>query len=406
MKRILSRGLAPGISVASQLVGIIQLLLLLLRVGANDATDAYIYLFNMGMLPTQILTVGVVFPMLLNTDRLTRRAAAWAKYVVPLLSMISVVLASTWIWSNGRLGTQLIPIVCASALNAYFQACVWSRAIGAEAGGDATWISGIAIPANVLAVIALCLPLSGIQLVTAMVTGLTVGNAALLVAMRARRVGDASIRDLPDARPPRSRAELWFLTKSIVGYGGLAAIQSLAVLLPPSTLTFLAVAAKLVAAIVATFVNAVLPRFVHQRSDELQPAMRFLVWLYVGTAGIGAAVIVGTWASYPAMMLSGVTVALWLVGAVANAVAQRAAFRFLPPSASRATLIVLPAIALLSVASSLSPNFSVGTLLCAYAVIDAATASLLLLALRQQRLAFVSMVVVALIASLWIYELV
>ncbi|MCR2764236.1 hypothetical protein NQ152_12050 [Microbacterium sp. zg.B48] len=398
--------LAPILSVASQGIGVGQLILLLARVGANDATDVYLYLFNMGMLPTQIVTVGVVFPMLLNRERITARLARLIRRWIPFVGSGFVLLAAFWMALNGRLEELLLPIVAASVVNAFLQARVWIRAIGAEAAGDPNWISGIAIPANVLAVGALLLPLPTPELlIFAMVSALAVANLGLLVFMTVRKVGDKSFSELPVSRLQGSRAETWFLTKAGVSYGGLAVIQSMAVLLPPAVLTILSVAAKIVASLVATFVNAVMPRVIHRESSSLRPSMRFLSFLYIGAAVVGAG-IVGFAAVFGGeLLLPAVCVALWVVGAVANSVAQRTAYRFLPPNASRITISIVPIVAVLTVASTLSPNFQLATLLCAYAAVDASTGALLLAALKEKLNAVVAGMAVIAISCLWVLSL-
>ncbi len=400
-----SHSLAPGLSVVSQGIGVVQLVLLLFRVGANDQTDIYLYLFNMGMLPTQIVVVGVLFPMLLNRERATRTLARLVRRWVPFAGALFVLLASAWMAINGRLAASLAPIVAASLVNAFLQACIWARAVAAEAIGDPNWISGVAIPANALAVVALLIPFPDGASVVAMVSALAVGNLTLLGVMRMRSVGDAAFVDLPESRVVGSRAEVWFLTKAAVSYGGLALIQSMAVVLPPAMLTLLSVAAKIVASLVATFVNAVMPRIVHQDSKSPLPSMRFLAWLYIGGVVVGLGLTGSVLAYDRQLALMAVCVALWILGAVSNAVAQRTAYRFLRPNASRITIFVVPMIAGLAILSSFKPTFDLATLLCAYAAVDATTGAVLLIALRSYRNAVVASSIVVLIAFMWAWSL-
>ena len=81
---------APAMSIASQGVGVLQLGLLLLRAGANEATDAYYYLFNMGMLSISGIVVGVVYPSLLNQQRLSRSDLRRLRNLVPVLCLLIV----------------------------------------------------------------------------------------------------------------------------------------------------------------------------------------------------------------------------------------------------------------------------------------------------------------------------
>ena len=66
----------PALSLTSQAAGAVQLVLILVRVGSNRSTDAYFYLWSLGMLPTQILCVGVMYPLLLNRERIARTGQA------------------------------------------------------------------------------------------------------------------------------------------------------------------------------------------------------------------------------------------------------------------------------------------------------------------------------------------
>lgn len=405
LSSVLGRSVAPILSIVSQGVGVAQLILLLIRVGANDATDAYLYLFNMGMLPTQIIVVGLLFPMLLNRERITKRLATHIRRWTPLAGSAFVVLASCWMWANGRLDPALAPIVVASVVNAFLQACLWIRAVSAEAMGDPNWISGIAIPANALAAFTLLLPLPDEVIVWAMVIALAVGNGALLVVMRVRQVGNVAFDLLPTERALGSRAELWFLTKAGVSYGGLAVIQSLAVLLPPAMLTLLSVAAKIVASLVATFVNAVMPRMVHQTANSIRPSMSFLSWLFAGAGILGALLIAGASLYDPELTLVSVCVSLWILGAISNAVAQRSAYRFLPANASRATITVVPVIAGLTLVAALAPTFQLATLICAYAAVDAVTGAILLWTLRARANAVIASAIAVLILAAGVLSL-
>jgi hypothetical protein len=101
-----------------------------------------------------------------------------------------------------------------------------------------------------------------------------------------------------------------------------------------------------------------------------------------------------------------VAVALWLMASSTTAVSQRVSFRFLPPRASRATMVVVPIVVGAAAISSLASSFSVTTLVCAYAFIDGGTSLLLLSSLRLRRAILFSAVTCAAIVALWTYSLV
>src|SRR5882724_9178578 len=96
---------APAISLGSQIIGLGQLVLIILRAGTNAATDAYFYLFNLGMVPISCIVVGMMYPALLNKTGISRRGLGHIRWVTPLLSVAFVAGGSLWLGSRGRLGS-------------------------------------------------------------------------------------------------------------------------------------------------------------------------------------------------------------------------------------------------------------------------------------------------------------
>lgn len=397
---------APALSLASQLSGLAQLAALLWRHGPSNATDAYFYLFNLGNLPTQIFIVGVLYPMMLNSDRITRRGARRFGRLVPVGALTAVVAGSAWLWAQDRVSSSVLPILALAALNAVFQARLWFLAVAAEAEGSPQWIAAVALPANVLAAIVLLFPWpSSDATVTAMMAALCTANLAFIGIMTRRRVGQQALYNLPRKPARKHRAHWWFLTKSSVSYGGLTVVQSIALILPPAVLTLLSLPMKIVGSVSATFVNAIMPRLVHQNTDSPASARKFLRQL----AGlIGSVAVVGAVAAYlifPAHIQTIIIVALWLVASAASSVAQRMTFRFLPPSASKVTIIVVPLIVLAVAASSQTAGFGLVALLSAYALVDAASSFLLLVGLKDKMMACVTGSITLALCAIWVISL-
>ncbi|OZE34091.1 hypothetical protein CH259_18860 [Rhodococcus sp. 05-2254-4] len=384
----------------------VQLFALLWRHGASNATDAYFYLFNLGNLPTQILIVGVLYPMLLNEQRITRGAARKFGYIVSGVSLGAIALGWAWLTYTGRVTDDLIPIICLSAFNAAFQALIWHRAVLAEADGTPQWISAVALPANFLATCVILLPWPNSTVtVTAMMVALVSANGLFLISMISLRVGRAVLDRLPATSLVKHRAPWWFLAKSGVGYGGLMVVQSISLVLPPSTLTLLTVPMKIVASVSATFTNAILPRLIHQSSTSPEEGRRFLRLAAGGLAIAGTLLFLGARLFLPEYSLTALVIALWLVASAASSVAQRLAFRFLKPSASRITLIVVPVIVVATLVSSKFDGFGLISLLCAYAAVDAASGCLLLFALRDRLMAFVTTLILVNLGTIWLFVL-
>lgn len=398
---------APVLSLASQVSGLLQLGALLWRFGPSNATDAYFYLFNLGNLPIQILLVGVLYPMLLNDDRVTKQGARRFAVWVPLATTLSVAGGCIWLSVQGRSSLDFVAIFILAYVNAVVQARLWYLAVAAEAEGNPRWMAAVALPANALATLIMLLPWpSSTATVTAMLAALVSANSAYLLIMVRQKVGQTVLSSLPVTPARRHSAHWWFLAKSSVGYGGLIVVQSLALVLPPSTLTLLTLPTKIVGSVAATFVNAVMPILVHQSTESPTSARRFLRLLGLLLGGAGAFGVLGIYLAVPPYLTQAIVVALWLIASASASVAQRLMFRFLPPSSSRITIIVVPII-VLGVAFSVSfEGFGLIALLSAYALVDAATSFLILIALRDKLMATVSGLISAALAAIWIASLI
>ncbi|WP_461172270.1 hypothetical protein M1D93_14900 [Arthrobacter sp. Z1-9] len=267
-------------------------------------------------------------------------------------------------------------------------------------------MAAVALPANALATLIMLLPWSdSAATVTAMLASLLAANLAYLVLMIWQKAGRNVLNGLPTLPVRRHSAHWWFLTKSFVGYGGLMVVQSLALVLPPSTLTLLTLPMKIVGSVAATFVNAVMPLLVHQGTESPSAARRFLRLLVVLLGSVGLVGVLGINLTLPAYLIQAVVVALWLIASASASVAQRLMFRFLPPSSSRITLIVVPLIVVAVALSTSSQQFGLIALLCAYAMVDAATSFLILIALRDKLMAATSGFVSAALLLIWITSL-
>jgi hypothetical protein len=397
----------PAVSLASQGVGLAQLGFLLVRAGANSATDAYFYLFSMGITPTVILIGSVMYPLLINRQRMSQRGLVRVRWVTPLLCIVFVAVGALWLEHGDRLGWPLVPLVLVSAANAVAQSFVWFKAMCAQAAGDTRWISGVALPANLVATAIVLLPWRSAEVtVTAMVSGLVAGNLACLVVMTRLGIGDVVFSGAPTtAEHPRS-GTAWFFGRASVGYVGGLLMQSTAVLLPAASLTILSLAMKLVASVSATFVNAILPAYVHQNTDSTTAARRFLrmLTLAVGTTSIvGLVIVLGVRRD---LLLPALALALWLLSSSTAAVAQRVSFRFLPPDTSRWTIGGVAVVVALALLSTRAPGFNLTVLLSSYAALDAVAALLLLWLLKDRAMSVLATLMLAGSMAIWVTSLI
>ncbi|GAA2064519.1 hypothetical protein GCM10009722_27410 [Williamsia deligens] len=235
-----------------------------------------------------------------------------------------------------------------------------------------------------------------------MMAALTTANAAFAAVAFRMKVGSEVVELLPEKSGGVRAGSAWFLAKSGVSYGGLMIIQSLSLVLPPSTLTLLTVPMKIVASVAATFVNAILPRMVHQTAESPAEGRAFLRILVVWLVPAGITVNIALVLAFPNYSLIGIVVALWLVASACSSVAQRLAFRFLPPSASRITMVVVPVVVLAVALSAPLPGFGLIALLAAYATVDALSGLLLLIAMRDRIMTIVLGLATIALAAIWV----
>src|SRR5450759_266652 len=410
---IRSRGIKPGTwlrgplaSFASQATGLVQLGLLLSHGGATRATDAYFYLFSLGLTPTLILLYGLMYPLLLNEQQVSRAGLRRIRTSGPVLSAVFVVAGCGWLRLRGRLDDDMLPLIVLLAGNAVVQNRLLFRAVAAEAGGSALWISGVALPANLAACTVLLIPWkTSLSSAVAMVAALLIGNSIFLMLTARRGVGRGVLDEAP-VEPATRGGGLWFLSKASIGYASQITLSSLAVLLPASNVTFLSLASKIVGAVSTGLANAIMPVFVHRLTATPTAARKFLRVLPALLAVIGLVGITLVGLLKPSITVAALIVAIWIVTSSAAVVSQRMAFRFLPANASRFSMIAMAAIVGLALASSSARAFDLDALLCAYAALDGVSAGLLLRAMKDVTMTLVLAFALIGIVAIWVTTLV
>jgi hypothetical protein len=265
------------------------------------------------------------------------------------------------------------------------------------------WISGIALPANVAACLALVWPWqSSLATTLAMVLALCLGNVVALLVARRQQVGELVLAAIPEAADMH-RGSLWFFAKAATGYAGQLVLMTLAVLLPASSVTVLSLAAKVVGALATTFTNAVMPVLVHRSTPSPRLARRFLRFLCTGLLGLSVIGTVVVAAVAPDLTVAAIVVSAWVLASSAAAVAQRTAFRFLPADAAGLVMAAVAAVVLGTTLLALLPGFDVVVLLCAYAALDAATAALLLWRLQDRKASLAASLLLGALVALAVF---
>jgi hypothetical protein len=376
------------------------LVLLLVRGGATNATDTYFYLFSLGLTPVLILVVGVMGPLLLNSQTLSKRGLQIIHFGAPTCAAFAVMGGYAWLRTHRQMEDELLSIALIMSLNAVLQGLLYYRAVAAEASGNASWSAGIAFPANAAACLALAWPWStSITATLAMVSALAVGNAGLLIEIHRRHVG-ADVLAAITVEKTRHRGALWFLGRASVGYTGHLVLSTLAVTLPASSVTILSLASKIVGAISTTLTNAVLPVLIHRATETYAGARRFLRLLVASLSAVGFVATVAVAVTNTRYAMAVLVISLWTITSSGAAVAQRTAFRFLPARAAGNVIAAVLLITGVTVALAGMPGFDVTVLLCGYASLDAAAAMLLLWSLRDRVASSVAALMLAVLLGL------
>ena len=406
---LLSFGRAPALSLLSQGLGMVQLFLLLWHYGATGATDAYLYLFNLGNLPTQILITGFMYPSLLNGSRLSRKALRSFLGVVPTLALLLVLSASVGLLTESRIGESAFLFIFFCAINSVLQTVVWFFGTLSDFEGNPVWISGIALPGNFLACLALMLPLnSSVANVTAIFASLAVGNCLLLALMLKRRVGFEviySYSEFPASSSNFARNRP-FLFRAISVYGGFMVIQSLTVSLPASVLTLLSVPMKIVASVTASFLNATLPKIINKDTQSPGSSITFLKYVLVAVVGFGLTAELLSFIFWPTYIAEVGVSAIWLTTSCLSAVSQRLSNRFRNPSSTNLVSAVVPVTAILVLASSSTAGFGALAILCAYGFADAVSSVIQFRVIEFRRFSLISSVLATGVGIVWVASLV
>lgn len=362
---------APALSLASQVAGLVQIVLLTRGGASGLTTDAYLFLYGVGLLPGAILLDGLLYPTALNPASDGTRIDRLVRWAAPLLCVGGVGIGALWLAANGRLPTTLVGLVVLIGVNAAVNNIIWRTAVHQGVAGEARWYAALMLPANVVACVLLALPWATVDGRTeAMVAGLLLGNLGFALAVHRWKSSRAPVDLRATVEAGSAAVSGWFLARAVTSYGALTAVQGLAALLPPSSITAIAVMYRLVGSGVATFVNALVPKFVNLRSESGAPALRFSLGLMVlgaiPLAGTIAVALLTAW-EYRAYA---VLVALWAIVAGVGATTSRLASRELAPNRSAFTIgsSILVVIALTM--ASQQPFFGLPTLILGAVLLD------------------------------------
>lgn len=321
---------ASALATFSQVLGFIQLVLLLAGRRATGTTDSYFLLFAFQQLPSLILITGYLYPVWLRTrGRFSGEKVARAASVafVPL----SVAGASLWLGLHGRSATVVWIVAGLLTVNGCLVSGITMRASLMAADGDSRWTAALAVPANFCACVALAASFAfSLDVRTiAMCAALCVGNLAYLLVLELPRF--AATRDtLPQADVGGlGRLSTVLVSRALIGYGAGNVMQFAATQLPVGAASSFNFVSRVVVSIVNTGLNSVLPRFMHVRTESpasLYRLTRVIALVSIPVSGIALAVASLDHTNLAVYTSFGLA---WLTAGMLNAALQRSAYRLL-----------------------------------------------------------------------------
>ena len=374
---------STSLSLVSQLLGILQLILLITKVGPGRETDTYFYIFAIGLVFPQIFIDGFISPAMLR-GRLSAKSINKIMVLCLILIFIFNFLAYLKIRSNGN--NAAIYVIIVLMLNSLVQFVNWFYASVKAVFGIPFFKSGMFIPANSLGVIMLLMPEeNSYQNVLNMCIGLLIGNLAFLFAIKLNPPLRSEFNNLVVLNS--SGNYYWLLVKSFCSYFGILGIQTIAFDLKASAITFLAIPGKIVSGFTSIFINSILPFHVNVSVfNELK--MKTTIWRYLLFSTLISLIsIIVFLVFFPEYFLFSIVISVWLVSSVGSSFAQVIVLKKLPPGAVIFSIFPIFLVYALLITMTRFNQIDILALFIAFALIDALSASIQFIQIRYWQFA-------------------
>lgn len=335
-----------ALAASSQALALIQIALLFASASAGVASDAYFYILPWAQFPAQVILFGVAYPVWVRGERLPAERV-WIG-LTPLASAALAAIAGIVFARLASTYNELwLHVLLLGAIGAG-TSVAWTYALRLASTGEAYWLAGLTLPANLMSCLALLAvhDLTLAQRVSLMLAAQLLGTILFIPGLWLRSRGLPASADKEVARRAggNERTHRWFLAQSATGYGAMIALQSIAAVLPAASLSIVGVVSRVVAGVTAIGTNAVLPRLLHSSSGSGASVFRFarvvniLAWIATLVA-IGLALFLHD--SIP-WIWTIVLIFPWAAATNLNASMKRVAARFL--SSRVATVSIISAI--------------------------------------------------------------
>lgn len=386
------RGMRPSVLAGmSQGLGLLQLLLLLQGVGAGPESDAFFLIFGWGQLPTQIILLGVLYPLWLRkayvsvaTQRSFILLAGIGGAIFSVGSAVFLVMLDKGypsIWLHASI----------LAAFSFCSACGWAFSLHTASRGNADWLSSVSLlPSLFACAVLMALVREDLSLrVTGLAGGFLAGSLGFLLILH--RSGLTRLPVVEAASPiggvDRDRGSIWFGLKSTTGYGAAMLMQSVTATLPATALTLVGVVSRVVGGFSTIVTNTILPRLVHSESNSADAGLKY-GWISVAiSSGIGSIAIAGGLVFGSEFWAYALIACAWICASSLSASVQRVALRFLPPRYSLVSIVVAFGVPTALVVATVLGASSLAVVLCSFVLLDLAIAVILCVLLGKRLLA-------------------
>ena len=367
-----SKLVSASLSLISQLLGVLQIVTLITKVGPGRETDIYFYIFAIGLVFPQIFIDGFISPALVN-QRISLESIK--KILILCLILILICNFLAYLKIRTQENNLVIYIIIVLMLNSFVQFINWFYVSVKAVFGIPFFKSGMFIPANSFGIIMLIMSSkSSYQNVLNMCLGLLFGNLAFLFVIKLK--APLPSKDKGILVVNFSGNYYWLLVKSTCSYFGILGIQTLAFDLKTSTITLLAIPGKIVSGFKSIFINSMLPFHVNVSVfNELK--MKTTIWKYlVFSTLISISSIILFYFFFSEYLLITIITSIWLVSSVGSAFAQVILSKKLPPRA--VIFSILPIVFIFVLLSTILEyrQIDVLVLFIAFALIDALSAAI------------------------------
>jgi len=325
-----------ALAAAGQAMGLAQLGLLASG-GLGRQTDAYFFLATWILIPGQMLTAGMLYPVWIRGSAVKRRSEFFWLATVPAVSALSAVVAA-FVFNHltGGYKTFWVDAGLASIWGAA-AATVLGRTLKQSSLGNPVWLAASNLIPNFFGCLVLVLFLttgSG----SLLVTGLLAAQASgCLVYLAVVWVKAATPQVFRPGTPVGvlSGAGRWFFLQAIVGYGAILAVQTQAATLAAAALSIVGLVSRVTSALNNLVTNAVLPRLIHVGSTDAVPVVTYLQRTTYATLAAGAVNLVafGLGFGRTFIVAAAITTA-WFCACTVNMGMKRLAARQLNPRIS------------------------------------------------------------------------